>query len=431
MKNIDRTQTAIRTSQSAPPDGNGHFAGNGPGVDIANRQGRKLRVLFLSFQSNLSGAPRSLYNIVKHLDRNKFEPYVLFNYPGPIVKEFEVLATTYTLSQYRSLRRVPATLRTAIKPRLRHRSFRRLVNQIAPDVIYINTVGQGDSAVWSMSIDAPKVVHFHEIDVDLINQKEEWLNQLCENTAVFVGCAEAVSNSARKWLGVPNHQVVTALGAIEVTEILNKRSELSREEVRRSIGIGPDITLIGAAGKPSFRKGIDIFIDAAEKICEQRPDIHFMWVGGHDGIHAQRSIRAMRQRSKRLGERFHWVSEVEDASLYQAAMDIYVVSSRWDPLPFGMLEAMLLERPVVSFRVSGIPEAVVEGAGVLVDKVSSEGLANALSSLLDQREMWTSMGIRGSQIVKERHDIANVIRLIERTIVSAATGGRAVEQEGF
>jgi len=386
---------------------------------------RKTRVLFLSFQSNLSGAPRSLFNIVKHIDREKFEPHVLFNFPGPIVESFESIASTHHLGRYKALWRIPSFLNRVLIRSLRHRAFNKLVKRIAPDVIYINTVSRGDSAVWSMAFNIPKIVHLHEIDLDLVNQNGAWLEMLCNNVDRFIGCAEAVSDSVRKWLDIPSQKVVTAVGAIEVDEILERRSSGNVvANIRKSLGIGEDELVIGSVGKPSFRKGIDLFIEAALRVCSARSKVHFVWVGGHDGIHSTRTMRAMHRLSEKLGSRFHWVTEVEDAGPYQQALDIYVVPSRWDPFPFGMLEAMLLEKPVVGFRVSGIPEAIIEGTGVLVDMISPDKLADALMSLLDRRDEWKTMGVRGSANIKQRHDIESVVRTIENTIQRVASDNR-------
>jgi glycosyltransferase involved in cell wall biosynthesis len=64
------------------------------------------------------------------------------------------------------------------------------------------------------------------------------------------------------------------------------------------------------------------------------------------------------------------------------ALDLFVLSSRFEGLPIAMLEAMAAGVPVVATRVGGIPEAVTDGReGKLVEPGDREGLAAAIREL--------------------------------------------------
>ena len=52
-----------------------------------------------------------------------------------------------------------------------------------------------------------------------------------------------------------------------------------------------------------------------------------------------------------------------------------------DGIPNALAEAMAMELSIVSTRVSGIPELVKDGAGILVDPEDPEALANAIEKL--------------------------------------------------
>jgi spore coat protein SA len=88
--------------------------------------------------------------------------------------------------------------------------------------------------------------------------------------------------------------------------------------------------------------------------------------------------------------------------LFQQA-DVFCLPSVWDdPFPLAPLEAMATGLPVVASRSGGIPEALFDGGGMLVERDSVESLTAALRALAQDQ------GLRGElaeQAVRsfERH----------------------------
>lgn len=89
--------------------------------------------------------------------------------------------------------------------------------------------------------------------------------------------------------------------------------------------------------------------------------------------------------------------------------DIFVLASKTakngdcEGIPVVLMEAMLLQKPVVSTQHSGIPELVThEVSGVLVPEGSPEALAKALALLLVQPQRWQLMGEQGKTTVLEQ-----------------------------
>ena len=70
----------------------------------------------------------------------------------------------------------------------------------------------------------------------------------------------------------------------------------------------------------------------------------------------------------------------ERVPLWLAACDVLCQPSLIEPFGQAPLEAMACARPVVATRVGGPPEFVPPGAGVLVDPIDEDALAQALES---------------------------------------------------
>jgi len=264
-----------------------------------------------------------------------------------------------------------------------------------------------------------KVVHFHEIDATVMGLDPVWLQKLTTQADAVIGCSSAVSDFLSRCLSVPTSKILTVHESIPVAELLAARVH-SAVEAKRTLGIPSDALLIGGCGAPSFRKGVDLLIEAAREVVDTFPErpIHFAWIGGHDRMHDNFYLRCMRDLVHRLNlnARFHWIRDLPKPIHAQCALDIAVVPSREDPFPLAMLEAMVLEKPVVAFSVSGIPEALMDGAGLLIDRVSSQSLASGLIDMIKRQSSWPQIGQRAKERVQSRYDVSTSVKTIERLI---------------
>lgn len=96
-----------------------------------------------------------------------------------------------------------------------------------------------------------------------------------------------------------------------------------------------------------------------------------------------------------------------------------------DILPTVILEAMATARPVVSARLAAVPEMVRDRQnGLLVTPGDVEGLANALESLLGDRQLRARLGEAGRRTVEETFDVgktaAQLLQLFEAVAVPRA-----------
>ena len=97
---------------------------------------------------------------------------------------------------------------------------------------------------------------------------------------------------------------------------------------------------------------------------------------------------ALEAAARELGvaDRVVFLGHRADALELFAGLDLLVFTSRYEGLPFAVLEAMGLGVPVVALRIPGMDEAVVDGVtGRLVERGGARGLAAAIADLLAAR----------------------------------------------
>lgn len=167
----------------------------------------------------------------------------------------------------------------------------------------------------------------------------------------------------------------------------------------------PDMPVFVCIGRFSGEKGHLILLEAFAEVVARRPDCRLVLAGDGD-------LRPMIEaRIAELGISDHvritgWISsgQVRDEIL---AGRVLVQPSFQEGLPVVIMEAMALERPVISTYVAGIPELVVPGDnGWLVPSGSIPELAAAMEAAAStSRDDLARMGAAARQRSLARHSI--------------------------
>ena len=94
---------------------------------------------------------------------------------------------------------------------------------------------------------------------------------------------------------------------------------------------------------------------------------------------------------------------VGSSKLYHKSTIVCLPTSYGEGLPKSLLEAASCGRPIVTYDVPGCREIVKDGYnGFLVKPKSVDGLVEAISELLNDRELCIEMGKNGRELV-EKH----------------------------
>src|SRR5262245_13531404 len=168
---------------------------------------------------------------------------------------------------------------------------------------------------------------------------------------------------------------------------------------RRRLGLGPE-PLVMFLGTPRGYKGLDDLAAAVASL--RRPEVALAVIGASPDSEAGRQIAA-RCPGARL---VPWVP-FEEIPAFLSAADVVAVPQRRTTdtvgqVPAKLLDAMALGRPVISTRVSMIPE-ILEGCGLLVEPGDVGGLAAGIARLLDDRAEAQALGARARERCVERY----------------------------
>lgn len=161
----------------------------------------------------------------------------------------------------------------------------------------------------------------------------------------------------------------------------------ARARIRRELGIGDEQFLVLGAGFAHIRKGFDLFLQMARNFSKRRGDVHFVWVGDIEFM--LRTYLAPEMERVRESGCFTHIPYTERVAEYFSAADVLALTSREDPLPTVVMEAMACGVPCVAFDESGgIPELLRrEKAGRVARAADADDFLAELTSLLDHEKL--------------------------------------------
>lgn len=175
-----------------------------------------------------------------------------------------------------------------------------------------------------------------------------------------------------------------------------RRYESEAAELRRKWG-ADGRPLVLALSRLSHEKGIDVLIDAAAKLRKQMSDVRVVVLGeGPDRPLLQARINELNLDGVVTLAGFH-----PDVWPALTAADVVCMPSKSEGMPNALLEAMVMEKPVVASFVGGIPEAIIdEENGLLAEPGDPHALAAGLHRCLSDRPFADRLGQSAARTVK-------------------------------
>jgi len=209
-------------------------------------------------------------------------------------------------------------------------------------------------------------------------------------------------------IGKPDRYRVVRSG---IDASLYRAPSRPRELVRRELGFGPDDVVVGTLACLKPQKAPLDFVEAARLARARDPRLRFFIAGDgpeRKAVEARIAAAGLPDHVKLLGWR-------RDAADLLHAMDLFLLTSRFEGLPRAVLQAMAAGVAVIATEVDGIPEVVREGeTGVLVPPARPEIAARRVVELGADPVLRARLAACARARLGAEYDLARMVRQLER-----------------
>ncbi len=231
-------------------------------------------------------------------------------------------------------------------------------------------------------------------------------------TDVVFTQSEEDALSARQYkIGSKEH--IYAIGNGVDIRKFDPLKQYNSQDLRKSLNIPQDSFVIGVICRLVKEKGIDEFLTAAQEINLTNKNCHFLIIGErqvHD--HAQGIEESIKSAEITLGKNLILTGYRSDIPELLKIMDLYILPSWREGMPRSIIEAMMMNLPVIATDIRGSREEVIHNqTGLLVPVRSPHLLAKAMKQLIDNPNLAKNMGESGRNRALKYYDETKVVGL--------------------
>lgn len=361
------------------------------------------KIVYLDHAEALGGAEFSLLDLLRTLDRSRFEP-TLACPPGPLAERARGLGVAVADLALEKLKdRNPVRSITHL---LRGQGvLSTLVREGGFQIAHANTLRTAMVAA-SAGRRLPARFAWHVRD---------YVMPTWARSTILRRCHVAIA---------PSRFIARSLGASPKVRVVPNGIEMGSPPdperaaaFRAHVGLPREAPVIGCLGRIRPWKGQRYFIDVAARLAARLPDARFLIVGATLFPDRGRDyVAELKELADSLGvaDRVVFTGQTDEPLAALAAMDLLVHCSEDEPFGRVLIEAMASRRPVVAFRSGAVPEIVEDGStGLLVDFADTTGMAEAIFDLLRNRTRAEAYGEAGRQRVADSFTVAASTRAIE------------------
>jgi glycosyltransferase involved in cell wall biosynthesis len=232
---------------------------------------------------------------------------------------------------------------------------------------------------------------------------------LCDR---IICVSQAVNNKVVEHYHFAENKMVTIRNGVDLNHYgFHKNQNHITDRTIPANSHSPVVLCVARLSEP---KGLDILLDAMQKILSELPECKCIIVG--DGPSREKLLKKTQDLG--ISDSVQFTGHVDEVRPYYESSDMFVLSSLREGLPFVLLEAMTYELPCIATDVGGCAEVIVNGeTGFIVRPRQPDDLARAVVKLWANPELRRKMGIKGKERVQKYFDINNTMARISEILL--------------
>ncbi len=363
-----------------------------------------MNILYLSHAWNIIGGGEvSLLALLAEIDRSEFQPSLMVSDEGEVANRARALNVPVMVIPFKRLRN-PLNLCWCVGFVKR---MLKILRQEQIGLIHCNSTS-GIALLGSIAARIAGIPFVWHVRVITFG----WLLDLFVGllSTRIIAISEAVRN--RFWWMRGSPRLVIVHNGVDLQRF---NPSVEGGSFRKEIGCGDKDLLVGTVGRFHPIKGYEYFIRSASVVVKKVPEAKFLIVGlnYHEN---NRYLDSLRNLARDLGleDKIIFTGSRDDVPEIMASLDLFVLSSTAEAFGRVVVEAMACGKPVIAFGGGGVLDIVEDGVtGLLAAPRDSDGLADRIVRVLEDRDAAAELGTKGRQRAEELFGIAAHAKKIE------------------
>jgi hypothetical protein len=379
--------------------------------DLSLSVTKHMKIAFICHDANLTGAPKLGFDVANYMSRNN-EVVMIVKKDGPLLRfpEYKsAFSNILNVNTSHEVAHLTLSQRLAIA--------RDIIREEKPDLLYVNSVASSDWCAAGKECNIPVVLHSHEMRNELLSL--ESINIFKRDLPRYVDLLITVSDAAEadiiEQCSLPFKRIFSSKAGVNFQKIGELANVRDFEQPKNIFDqkLQNDKPLISMCGIASKRKGSDIFFQVAKHLGQ----FNFLWIGPWNSGEAFGNI-ALNDYRKNTIENFYTTNETHNPYPYFKLTDLFVLTSREDPNPLVVMEAIFLSKLCMGFSNTGGSKHLLNRFGVLLQgEITVERLTSIIKKIL-QDPLTEFISEERKRSFSEEYDIESIARTIEMEISS-------------
>ena len=300
-----------------------------------------------------------------------------------------------------------------------YRKVQKIIRDFKPDIVHTHSAKPGAvGRLAASSLNIPAIVHtyhghvfhsyFGKLKTKLIINTERYL---AKRSHALIAISDQQRNELTEDFRIADRAKFKVIPLGFELKKFSENQEEKRKKFRQEFNLGDDEIAIGIIGRLVPIKNHNLFLEGISYVLRTASKKIKGFIIG-DGETRQ----ALEGRANQLNIRFShdhdpnasliFTSWRNDIDVINAGLDIIALTSLNEGTPVSLIEAQAANKPIVSTRVGGIGDIVLENQTALLSETNDiRSFQENLLRLIEDDEMRNSFNQRGAGHVQEKFSV--------------------------
>lgn len=365
---------------------------------------KKIKLVLAIRSLNVGGAERQFIELIKDIDKDKFEVYVCTMYGG--VQE-NIVNSIENIKYYNLGKNGRYDIFKF------YNNYKNILKTINPDVIYSFKEEMNIFSYFCKPKETKSIWGFRASNMDLsqygkLSQFLFWLQKKLSSKVDRIIANSNASIIYHKNHGFEMTKSIVIPNGIDINKF--KRNSEDRKIFRTKYELKDSDIAIGIVARIDYMKGYVVFSKAVKKLMEEFSDVYIFSVGSGDEK-IKKECENILDTFNNI--RFKWLGNQSNVEKIYSGFDIFSSSSFGEGFSNSIAEAMSCELPCVVTNV-GDSAYIVDKYGIVVEPNNVESLYNGLKRMIECD--YKELGVMSQNRIEENFSTEKMVSKTENLI---------------